>query len=518
MRRRSLGTVADMPQDSKLGVAGSVPLTKLMALMYPNSPTIRTDMSKFAGAYNGLMAFVNKYIEPGHLPKATVNLLALTAVKGGAKNLTEVRQQSVALARKLIMGSTAERENVRKMIAHMKQLTEIAVARGGLSGRKGSTRQTPISPRFMQVVTAKAPRPMASKPMNSMSHQAFIMDHIQDGIQCANFWLKTLDRKRFAKEIVQLTQIRNELSSYLPAPSQMEKFPTISMKPSAPKIGRLPMLPPSMVIGGSVNVQKKNPLTPQSLYRIEQLIEQLQNLSMRLVQSEMKHLSMVNSQLQGSNKTVTSLKAKIAELETKCEKIANSKSPTESQRLTAKDVVIAKLKSEVASLKKMQSACKQSASVLKKDLRLAEFDLDNLITRDAHPQEIEAKHEEIEAIEKMITQVEDPILVVPEQGVSTTAASEEEEGGFFGDFFGDLGEGIDDIISGGKEIADTVTKTPEELADEEAALAEEEAARTAANTAGDTKETEEESNTMLYVGIGAVLLGGAAWYYTSRNN
>jgi len=514
MRRRSLGTVADMPQDSKLGVAGSVPLTKLMALMYPNSPTIRTDMSKFAGAYNGLMAFVNKYIEPGHLPKATVNLLALTAVKGGAKNLTEVRQQSVALARKLIMGSTAERENVRKMIAHMKQLTEIAVARGGLSGRKGSTRQPLISPRVIDVVTSKASRPMASRPMNSMSHQAFIMDHIQDGIQCANFWLKTLDRKRFAKEIVQLTQIRNELSSYLPAPSKMEKFPTISMKPSAPKIGRLPILPPSMV-------QKKNPLTPQSLYRIEQLIEQLQNLSMRLVQSEMKHLSMVNSQLQGSNKTVTSLKAKIAELETKCEKIANSKSPTESQRLTAKDVVIAKLKSEVASLKKMQSACKQSASVLKKDLRLAEFDLDNLITRDAHPQDIEAKHEEIEAIEKMITQVEDPILVVPEQGVSTTAASEEEEGGFFGDFFGDVGEGIDDIISGGKEIVDTVTKTPEELADEEAALAEEEATRTAANTAGDTKETEEseeESNTMLYVGIGAVLLGGAAWYYTSRNN
>jgi len=111
----------------------------------------------------------------------------------------------------------------------------------------------------------------------------------------------------------------------------------------------------------------------------------------------------------------------------------------------------------------------------------------------------------------------------------TTAASEQDSsGGFLEDYFGEVGESLDDVLQAGEDAIDRVVQG-ETDAEKEARLASEaakkaaeekaiaDAALTQAAKDGSESESEDSSNMGLYIG-GAALLGGIAWYLHSRNS
>lgn len=217
--------------------------------------------------------------------------------------------------------------------------------------------------------------------------QAFLDDHIQDAIQCVEFWKKHLNVKD---------------------PTQLNALQIL------------------------MSIQKGlKDADPNDLQKIEQLVELLQEMSMKLTANYISQIDSLNQKLKHSSSNVSSLNIKIAHLKQELD-LARSTLDLHDQNSRNQIEV---LNRELQSLLDVKRACDVTRNETLTKLEQAEDELARLLESNegdvVHEAEIEKLTQKISQLEAHISQLESPLLVErnseqtlePEQSLTTVATT-----------------------------------------------------------------------------------------------
>lgn len=241
----------------------------------------------------------------------------------------------------------------------------------------------PSAESFDAVITPRpSALPSSPRPSNTTEFKAFLDDHIQDAIQCVEFWRKHLNVKD---------------------PKQLNALQIL------------------------MSIEKRlKQVNPDNLSEIEQLVELLQDMSMKLTANYISQIESLNQKLTQSTSNVSSLNLKIAELKQELD-LARSTFDLQDQAARSQ---IESLNKELQSLLDIKRACDVTRDETLTKLEQAEDELARLLESDSGAStsdaEIERLTQTISQLEAHISQLESPLIVErdieqveqPEQGLT----------------------------------------------------------------------------------------------------